>query len=167
MAATQWSILPNYLLSSSILHVFIYHGLMTASGSTTNFTCLNLRSIHYEVCWLHMTHYNATVSPATLMSWFQSYTMEQLLVELTNVTCVNFIWRAAVDVAYSVLTLMAGVKGQNGFVSFVPSRMRLNVNRSGSTFSSTNVLVYIQCSRWLYCCWVAEQLIIILYFTLL
>ena len=143
MAATQWSIL---LITCSHLHpswhVFIYHDLMTASSSITNFTCLNLRSIHYEVCWLHMTHYNATASPGTLMSWFQSYTMEQLLVELTNVTCVDFIWRAGVDVAYGVLTLMAGVKG---FVPCVPSRMRLNVDRSGSTFSST--CRYIQCSR--------------------
>ena len=62
--------------------------------------------------------------------------------EFTNVICVDFIWRAAVDVAYSVLTLMAGVKGQNGFVPIVPSRMRLNVSRSGSTFSNTNMLVY-------------------------
>ena len=44
--------------------------------------------------------------------------------KLTNVTCVDFIWRAAVDMVYSVLTLTAGVKGQNRFVSFVPSRMR-------------------------------------------
>ena len=68
--------------------------------------------------------------------------MEQLLVKLTNVTCVDFIWRAAVDMAYVVLMLMAGVKGQNGFVPFVPNRMGLNVNTSGTTFSSTNVLVY-------------------------
>ena len=53
---------------------------------------------------------------ATLMSSFQSFTMEQLLVELINVTCADSIWRAAVDAAYNVLTLTAGVKDQNGFV---------------------------------------------------
>ena len=56
--------------------------------------------------------------------------------------CVDLIWRAAVDVAYGVLTLTVGVKGQNGFVPFVPNRTTLNVNKSGSIFSSTNVLVY-------------------------
>ena len=53
--------------------------------------------------------------------------MEQLLVELINVTCANSIWRAAVNVAYGVLMLTAGVKDQNGFVPFAPSRMSLNV----------------------------------------
>ena len=37
--------------------------------------------------------------------------------ELTNVTCVNFIWRAVTDVVYGVVMLMTGVKGQNGFVN--------------------------------------------------
>ena len=68
--------------------------------------------------------------------------MEQLLVELINVTCADSIWRVAVDVAYGVLTLTAVVKDQNGFVPFAPSRMSLNVNKSGSIYSSTNVLVY-------------------------
>ena len=36
-----------------------------------------------------------TGTPATLMSWFQSYTMEKLLVELIKVTCADFIWGAA------------------------------------------------------------------------
>ena len=62
--------------------------------------------------------------------------------ELINVTCANSIWRAAVDMAYGVLTLTAGAKDQNGYVPFVPSRMSLNVNKSGSIYSSTNMLVY-------------------------
>ena len=52
--------------------------------------------------------------------------------KLINLSCVNLIWRAAVDVAYGVLTLTAGVKSQNGFVLFIPSRTTLNVNKSGS-----------------------------------
>ena len=48
-----------------------------------------------------------------------------------ELTCVDSIWRVAVDVTNSVLTLTAGVKDQNGFVLFAPSMMRLNVNRNG------------------------------------
>ena len=59
---------------------------------------------------------------------------------MINVTSVDVIWRAAVDVIYGVLMLIE--RSEWIFPTCSKQEASFNVNRRGSIFSSTNVLVY-------------------------
>ena len=60
----------------------------------------------------------------------------------SGVDKVTFIWRVVVDEGSDALMLTAGVRDWNGFVLYV---LRSCVNKSGSTFFSTSLLVSIGC----------------------